>query len=106
MERYRFDEYKSIQKGFKDYFGLDHAQALLDKENRGNHHPDNIHLLLKYHNGKKNNKSWKRFKFNEQELYIKDAINFHSNVANRFDIQIDNQVLSSLISRLKDIYDS
>jgi hypothetical protein len=107
-EIYRLDEFKNIQKAFKDFFcldfELDHAQALLDRENQGSHHPDNIQLLLKYHNGKKNNKSWKRFNFEKQEIYIKDAIKLQSNVADSFDIELDNEILLKLLSRLKAIY--
>lgn len=108
FEVYRLDEFKNIQKAFKDFFGLDfeldHAQALLDKENQGSHHPDNIQLLLKYHNGKKNNKSWGRFNFETQVSYIKDAIKLQSNVAESFDIELDNEILSQLLNRIKAIY--
>jgi len=108
VEIYRLDEFKNIQKAFKDFFGLDfeldHAHALLDRENQGTHHPDNIQLLLKYHNGKKNNKSWKRFNFEEQENYVKDAIRLQGNVADSFDIEMDNKILSQLLGRLKSIY--
>ncbi|WP_282134989.1 hypothetical protein [Seonamhaeicola maritimus] len=107
-ELYRLDEFKNIQKAFKDYFGLDfeldHAQALLDPKSGGIHHPDNIQLLMKYHNGKKSNKSWKRFNFNEQENYIKDAIKLQSNVADSFKIELNNEILSQLLNRLKVIY--
>lgn len=107
-EIYRFDEFKNIQKAFKDFFSLDfeldHAQALLDRENQGSHHPDNIQLLLKYHNGKKNNKSWERFNFEKQETYIRDVIKLQSNVADNFDIELDNEILSQLLNRLKTIY--
>ncbi len=107
-EIYRLDEFKNIQKAFKDFFGLDfeldHAQALLDRENQGNHHPDNIQFLLKFHNGKKNNKSWERFSFEKQVSYIKDAIKLQSNVADCFDIELDNGILSQLLSRIKAIY--
>ncbi len=109
QEIYRFDEFKNIQKAFKDFFGLDfdldHAQALLDSENRGSHHPDNIQLLLKYHNGKKSNKSWERFNFNEQKDYILDAIKLQSNVADSFQLELNEEILNQLLDRLKAIYD-
>jgi len=108
FELYRFDEFKNIQKAFKDFFGLDfeldHAQALLDSEKQGSHHPNNIQLLLKYHNGKKNNKSWERFSFKEQEIYIRDVIKLQSNVTDNFNIELDNQILSQLLGRLRAIY--
>ncbi|MCD2259493.1 hypothetical protein [Psychroserpens luteolus] len=109
QEIYRFDEFKNIQKAFKDFFGLDfdldHAQALLNPENRGSHHPNNIQLLLKYHNGKKSNKSWKRFNFNEQKDYIMDAIKLQSNVAQSFQLELNKEILNQLLDRLKSIYD-
>jgi hypothetical protein len=108
FEIYRLDEFKNIQKAFKDFFGLDfeldHANALLDRENQGEHHPDNLQLLLKYHNGKKNNNSWKRFGFEEQSKYIKDAIKLQSNVADNLSIELDELILSQLLERLKAVY--
>jgi len=60
FEAYRIEEFKNIQKGFKEFFSLDfeldHAQALLDRESQGRHHPDNLQLMFKYHNEKKSNK--------------------------------------------------
>ncbi len=108
FEIYRLDEFRNIQKSLKDFFGLDfeldHANALLDNDSRGEHHPDNIQLLLKYHNGKKNNKSWKRFSFVEQESYIKDAIKLQSNVADNFQLELNNDILKQLLVRLQLIY--
>mgnify|MGYP000916849291 CR=1 FL=1 len=108
VEFYRLDEFKNIQKAFKEFFGLDfeldHANALLDRENQGEHHPDNLQLLLKYHNGKKNNNSWKRFDFDEQSNYIKDSIKLQSNVADSFNIELDDSILSQLLNRLKAVY--
>lgn len=108
FEIYRLDEFKNIQKAFKDFFSLDfeldHANALLDKGNQGEHHPDNLQLLLKYHNGKKNNTSWRRFAFDEQSSYIKDAIKLQSNIADNLSIEIDDLILSQLLERLKAVY--
>jgi hypothetical protein len=107
-ELYRLFEFSSIQKVFKDFFSLDfeldHANALLDRTNQGRHHPDNLQLLLKYHNGKKSNKSWERFSYEEQESYIRDAIKLQGNVAKSFNIELDNEILSQLFNRLKAIY--
>lgn len=108
FELYRLDEFKNIQKSLKDFFGLDfeldHANALLDNDNKGEHHPDNIQLLLKYHNGKKSNKSWKRFSLAQQESYIKDAIKLQSNVADNFQLELNNDVLKQLLIRLQLVY--
>ncbi len=108
FEIYRITEFENIQKSFKQFFGLDfeidHAEALLNKEKQGEHHPNNLQLLLKYHNGKKNKNSWDRFTFKEQEDYIKRSIDLHSLVADKFDIEIDNKILNSLLHRLKEVY--
>ncbi len=108
FELYRITEFENIQKSFKQFFGLDfeidHAEALLNKEKQGEHHPNNLQLLLKYHNGKKNKNSWDRFTFEEQEEYIKKSIALHSLVAHKFDIEVDNKILNSLLQRLKEIY--
>ena len=108
FELYKISEFGSIQKSFKDFFGLDfeidHAEALLNDEKQGEHHPSNLQLLLKYHNGKKNKNSWDRFTYEEQEEYIKKSVSLHSLVADKFDVEIDNKILNSLLARLKQIY--
>jgi hypothetical protein len=108
LDLYRISEFESIQKAFKQFFGIDfeidHAEALLNDENQGAHHPDNLQLLLKYHNGKKNKKSWERFTFDEQVDYIKKTISLQSLVADKFDVEIDNKILDRLILRLKNVY--
>ena len=105
---YRITEFENIQKAFKQFFGLDfeidHAEALLNSEKQGEHHPSNLQLLLKYHNGKKNKNSWNRFTFEEQENYIKKSVALHSLVADKFDVKIDNKILESLLVRLEKIY--
>ena len=105
---YRITEFENIQKAFKQFFGLDfeidHAEALLNSEKQGEHHPSNLQLLLKYHNGKKNKNSWNRFTFEEQEDYIKKSVALHSLVADKFDVEIDNKILEFLLNRLKEVY--
>ena len=77
-ELYRIDELETISKKLKEYFSLDfevdHAQALLNPESAGQHHPNNLQLLLKNHNGKKHSKNWERFSIDEQIDYINSAI--------------------------------
>jgi len=108
LELYRISELENIQRAFKLFFGvdfeIDHAEALLNDIKQGEHHPDNLQLLLKYHNGKKNKKSWKRFTFDEQVEYIKKTISLQSLVADKFDVEIDNKILELLINRLKEVY--
>lgn len=108
LDLYRISEFEYIQKDFKQFFSIDfeidHAEALLNGDKKGSHHPDNLQLLLKYHNGKKNKNSWKRFTFDEQSDYIKQTINLQSLVADKFDVEIDNKILDALINRLKEVY--
>lgn len=106
-ELYRIKEFESIQENFKEFFGvvfeIDHAQALFNKK-QGEHHPDNLQLLLRLHNGKKSNKSWVRFTFDEQVNYIRATISLQEIVADKFDIKIDRKALKSLLLRLKEVY--
>ncbi len=108
FELYRITEFENIQKSFKQFFGLDfeidHTEALLNNQKQGEHHPNNLQLLLKYHNGKKNKSSWKRFCFDEQVEYIKKTVALHNLVADKFDFEIDNKILDSLLNRLKEVY--
>ena len=108
LDQYRVSEFESISKQLKLFFGLDfevdHAKALLNQSQLGVHHPDNFQLLLKAHNGKKNNDNWERFSVDEQVDYIKTAIRLQEIVATRFKIDMEDQVLDSLLDRLKKIY--
>lgn len=107
-ELYRLDEFRNIQKAFKTFFNidfeLDHAKALLNKSESGDHHPDNFQLLFKYHNAKKNNSNWKRFTMEEQITYIQKALELHALVADQLDVKIDQRILNSLMQRLKAVY--
>lgn len=107
-ELYRLDEFRNIQKAFKMFFNLDfeldHAKALLNKEDAGEHHPDNFQLILKYHNGKKSNNNWKRFTVDEQINYIKKCVELQSLVAGRMELSIDENILDNLLNRLKAVY--
>jgi len=107
-ENYRVSEFETLSKQLKMYFGLsfevDHAHALLNKEAGGQHHPDDLQLLLKEHNIKKNNNNWQRFSVDEQVQYIETAIKLQSLVAHKFDIDLEQQVLGAMMERLKSIY--
>jgi len=108
QDLYRIDEMEVISKQIKTYFSLDfevdHAQALLNPQTPGKHHPDNLQLLLKAHNGKKHSKNWERFSFDEQAEYITTAIKLQEIVAQRLGVQLESSVITSLIQRLKAIY--
>ena len=107
-EKYRIDEFDAIAKQLKRFFCLDfevdHAQALLNPEKPGAHHPDNLQLILKSHNARKNNDSWPRFSFDEQKKYIESVIETQSIVATRLGLEITTDVLGSLLERLAKIY--
>jgi len=107
-DKYRVNEFEAIAKQLKQFFGLDfevdHSAALLNPEAPGAHSPENLQLLLKVHNGKKNNKNWPRFSLDEQRAYIEAAIQLQSLVSTRFDIEMENQVLGALLVRLKEVY--
>ena len=57
---YRLTQFEQIKnelnKWFKTSFEIEHSKALLNPDHQGSHHPDNIQLLLKSHNSKKNSK--------------------------------------------------
>lgn len=107
-ERYRVSEFEAISAQLKSCFGLtfevDHAHALLNSENQGPHHPANLQLLLKSHNGKKNNKNWDRFTIEEQLEYIDAAVKLQSIIASRLEVDMVNTVLESLKSRIKAVF--
>ena len=108
QEHYRYDEFKNIQKSFKNFFSIDfdidHAKALLNKEDPGSHHPDNFQLLLKHHNAKKSNNNWERFSFEEQCKYIKKVVELQTLISTHLEIDINNSILESLLARLKAVY--
>jgi len=107
-EQYRIDEFYALTAQFKKYFGLefevDHTKALLNDKEAGRHHPDNLQLLLKAHNAKKNKKNWKRFSFEEQKQYIEQVVALQMTIASRLEIELVDEVLDSLFEKLEKIY--
>ncbi len=108
IERYRIEEFETIAKQLNKFFSLDfevdHAFALLNPVEAGKHHPDNLQLLIKAHNGKKNKKNWQRFTLEEQKEYIKQVIALQTMIASRLEISLVDDVLDSLLERLERIY--
>ena len=109
-ERYRIEEMETIAKQLNRFFSLDfevdHATALLNPTQQGSHHPDNLQLLIKAHNGKKNKKNWERFSIDEQIEYIKHVIALQTLIASRLDITLVDDVLDSLLERLRKVYNA
>jgi hypothetical protein len=105
---YRIKELNDIQLKFKQFlnidFEVDHAKALLNKTDAGAHHPDNLQLLLKYHNSKKNSNNWDRFNFKEQKEYILKVVELQKIIDVRVGITIDENIVNLLLSRLEAIY--
>ena len=109
-ELYRVSEFYSIVDDLKRMFRLDfevdHASALLNEKEQGRHHPNNLQLLIKSHNSRKNNSSWIRFSFDEQVEYIKAAVKLQKLVSSKMDVQIDDSLVENIISRLSLIYEA
>lgn len=99
---------ENIIKQLKSYFcldfELDHARAVRNRENPGTHHPDNLQLLLKIHNNRKSHKNWERFTFDEQANYLKAVINVQLLVSKKMNVDIDEDVISKILERLRIIY--
>ena len=108
IERYRIEELETIAKQLNKFFNLDfevdYAFALLNPTQAGKHHPDNLQLLIKAHNGKKNKKNWQRFSLEEQKEYIQKVIALQTMIASRLEIGLVDDVLESLLERLERIY--
>lgn len=85
-------------------FEVDHAKAILNSENPGLHHPDNLQLILKSHNRTKSNSNWNRFTIDEQEEYIRAVVRVQSIVAKKMDVDLEESVIDSLIARLKMVF--
>lgn len=108
-EQYRVSEFEAIAGQLRQCFGLqfevDHAQALLNQEEPGPHHPDNMQLLLKAHNGKKNNQNWKRFSFAEQMEYIESALKMQAVISERLGVELVTSIQNSLRTRLENVFE-
>ena len=108
VERYRIEEIETISRQLNKFFSVDfevdHATALLNPTESGKHHPDNLQLLIKAHNGKKNKKNWQRFTIDEQKEYIKHVLALQTLIASRLGVSLVNDVLESLLERLAKVY--
>ena len=106
-EAYRVEEFYVIAKQLNRYFSLDfevdHAKSILNSD-AGSHHPDNLQLLIKAHNAKKNKKNWKRFSFDEQKKYIEQVVALQTTIASRLEITLVDEVLDSLFGKLEKVY--
>ena len=107
-DQYRVAEFDAIATQIKAFFGLDfecdHAKALLNPTEPGDHHPDNLQLLLKAHNRTKSHSNWTRFTLEEQIEYIHAAVRLQRVVAKRMDIDLQEDVITALIERVRAVY--
>ena len=105
---YRLSQFEQITKELNRWFGtrfeVEHSKALLNREEKGTHHPDNIQILLKSHNGKKSNNNWERFSLEKQIEYINKAIELQKLVMSNFDLKFEKDILNDLLNRLTRIY--
>jgi hypothetical protein len=105
---YRLTQFEQITKELNKWFGtrfeVEHSKALLNQHDQGTHHPDNIQILLKSHNSKKNNKNWERFTLEKQIEYINKVIDLQKLVLQNFNLEFEQVILEDLINRLRRIY--
>ena len=106
--KYRLAEFEAIIGQLKYFFDLDfefeHAKAILNPKDPGKHHPDNIQILLKSHNRLKSNDNWDRFTLQEQIEYIEAVVKVQKLVAKRMNLDLQEDVINSIIERLKLVY--
>ena len=107
-EKYRIEEIETVTKSLNKYFSLDlevdHSYALFNDEKQGYHHPDNLQILTKSHNGKKSKKNWEKFKIEEQVEYIRTLITHQSLIYDKFSIDIEPEILDLLVNRLSKVF--
>ncbi|WP_338636539.1 hypothetical protein [Spirobacillus cienkowskii] len=107
-EKYRMAEFEAIIFQLKNFFNLDfeceHAKAILNPNSPGKHHPNNIQILLKSHNRLKGNSNWDRFTLEEQIEYIKAVVQVQKLVSKKMRVDLQEEVINSIIERLKLIY--
>ncbi len=108
IEKWNIDDFYVIAKMLNDSFNLDfevdHAKALMNPIDPGNHHPDNLQILSKRFNGIKNSKNWDRYSWEEQEEHIRDCVDPYLKNRERLDIDGTKEDLDYIIDRLKKIY--
>jgi hypothetical protein len=107
-ERYRISEFEGIISQLKEFFNLDfeleHAKAILNPSDPGPHHPDNMQILLKSHNRTKSNSNWERFSIKEQIEYIEAVVKVQKIVSQKMGIDMEDDVIRSVVERIKLIY--
>lgn len=102
------NEIEEIVKQLNRFFGTDfefeHAHALLNPIEPGNHHPDNIQILTKNHNRTKSKKNWSRFSLEDQKSYITSIVNTQKLIAKKMKIDIEEDILEIILEKLAKVY--
>lgn len=105
---HRIDEFGSVISALNNYFRLDfegdHASVLLNPETPGHHQTENPQIPIKNHKRKKSNSNWERFSFFEQVEYIRSIIKSQTIVARKMNVDIDDNVIESIIEQLGIIF--
>ena len=78
--------------------------AILNPDTPGEYHPDNLQILTKAHNGKKNKYNWTCFGIDEQIEYIEAVIRLQAIVAPKFGIELESKVLDNLTTRPREVF--
>lgn len=81
------------------FFNVDHAKSL-DEHGAKAHNPDNMQIMVAHINKSKNNSSWERFSWEQQEKHIRGQFDMRPDGLGPF----DHRVLDSLIVMLKEVY--
>lgn len=107
-EKYRLSELEAIVGQLKYFFNIDfefeHAKAILNPNDPGKHHPDNVQILLKSHNRLKGNNNWERFTLKEQIEYVEAVVKVQKLVSKKMKLDLQEDVIGSIIERLKLVY--
>ena len=108
-DRYRLEEIYTITKDLNKYFNLnfevDHAQALLNMENPGQHHPDNLQILIERRNRIKGSNNWDRYSIDKQEEHLRYHVADHLEEGDLLGVTGCNEILEALIHRLRLVYE-
>jgi hypothetical protein len=70
------------------------------------HHLPNLQILFKYHNGKKIKIIGIESPMKNKKIILKNTIALHSLLTSKFDVKIDNKILTSFLNRLKEVIKS
>jgi hypothetical protein len=107
-DKYRMDEFVEVISQLNKFFGtdfeLEHSKAIMNSQDPGDHHPDNIQILLRSHNRTKSDSNWVRFSVEEQLDYITKIVQVQMIISEKMKVDIDKDVLEIIFGKIKNIY--